>query len=60
MKCCSCPPFLEAATHLLCVVCGVTSSSYGCLTFSLYLLTVCDRMAERIEELEEVSVAVVW
>ena len=46
--CCSCPPCLEAATHLLCAVCGVVvaSSSYGCLTFSLYLLTGCGKMSE--------------
>ena len=43
---CNCPPCLEAATHLLCAVCGVVaSSSYGCLT-SLYLLTVGGIMAE--------------
>ena len=51
--------FLEAATHLLCAVCGivVASSSYGCLTFSLFISSqyVADGQRE-IEEYEEVSV----
>ena len=49
MICCSCPPCLEADTHLLRALCGVVvaSSSYGCLTFSLYLLIVGGIIAEK-------------
>ena len=38
---------LVAATHLLCAVCGVVvSSSYGYLTFSLYILTGGGKISE--------------
>ena len=58
MMCCSCPPCLEAATHLVCAVCSgvVASSSYGCLTFSLYLLTAVASLQSDIEKRKEVSV----
>ena len=46
MMCCSCPPCLEAATHQCVVLFLLYSSLYGCLTFSLYLLTACGIMAE--------------
>ena len=61
MMCCSCPPCLEAATHLLCAVCGVVaSSSYGCLTFLFISSQAVASYQSKIEYYEEVSVAVVW
>ena len=62
--CCSCPPCLEAAAHLVCAVCGgvVADSSYGYLTFSLYLLTGCSIIAELHREVGrgECSSGVLW
>ena len=58
MMCCSCPPCLEAATHLLCAVCGVVvaSSSYGSSP-SLFISSQYVASGQRqIEEHEEVSV----
>ena len=59
MMCCSCPPCLEAATHLVCVVCGgvVASSSYGCLSPSLFISSQNVAYDQSfIEKMEEVSV----
>ena len=58
MMCCSCPPCLEAATHLVCAVCGgvVASSSYGCLTFLFISSQEVASYQSNIEMYEEVSV----
>ena len=61
MKCCSCPPCL-AATHLLCAVCGVVLLVVVMAASpSLFISSQAVEIRQRkIEEYEEVSVAVVW
>ena len=58
MMCCSCPPYLVAATHLLCAVCGVVllvvvMAASPSLFISSQLVARCQR---NIEDYEEVSV----
>ena len=58
MMCCSCPPCLEAATHLLCAVCGVVllvvvMAASPSLFISSQLVAIWQR---DIEKHEEVSV----
>ena len=60
--CCSCPPCLEAATHL-CVQCVVVVLLVVVMVTSPSLFISSQQVAigqSYIEEDEEVSVAVVW
>ena len=55
MMCCSCPPCLEAATHLVCAVCGVVvvmAASPSLFISSQWVAS----LQSRIEKNEEVSV----
>ena len=67
MMCCSCPPCLEAATHLLCAVCGVVLlvvvlAASPSLFISSQDVALLQSIIERWEEVsvECSSVAVVW
>ena len=60
MMCCSCPPCLEAATHLVCavvVLLVVAMATSPSLFISSQAVVI---WLSDIEKYEEVSVAVVW